>query len=210
MLATGYFPSLLFLYALIALAYLLTQKQMYRGHVLVKVLPILILCGLAIAYIPAPYTLWVLLALLFSAGGDVVLGLDSTQYFVVGLGLFLIAHLFYVVALAQNLAFTTISLLPLLLLLILMVGLVSQLYPQLGKLRVPVMLYIGVIAVMGIAATLHAPFSTLLVVGAIIFILSDATIAINKFLQPVPYRDFIVMATYYTAQLLLVLGFTIA
>lgn len=198
---------LLIAYTLFALSYLLTQKFVYTGHILVKAAPILILGAITAGHVVSPYTLWVLLALLFSAGGDVALGLDSERYFVIGLGLFLIAHLFYVVALAQSLAFTVISLLPLLLIAVLMVILVSKLYPQLGKLRLPVMLYISVIAAMGIAASFHAPFNILLVIGAIIFMLSDATIAINKFLQPVPQRDFVVMTTYYAAQLLLVLGF---
>lgn len=43
-------------------------------------------------------------------------------------------------------------------------------------------------------------------VGAVIFAISDGTIAINKFVFPVPYEHVIVMSTYYCAQLLIALS----
>jgi len=43
-------------------------------------------------------------------------------------------------------------------------------------------------------------------VGAVIFAISDGTIAINKFVFPVPFEHVIVMSTYYCAQLLIALS----
>ena len=40
-------------------------------------------------------------------------------------------------------------------------------------------------------------------VGALLFILSDTTLALNKFRAPVPQRDLIIMSTYYAAQFLI-------
>lgn len=42
--------------------------------------------------------------------------------------------------------------------------------------------------------------------GAVIFAISDGTIAVNKFLFPVPFEHVIVMSTYYCAQLLIALS----
>ncbi|KAK2728042.1 lysoplasmalogenase TMEM86A-like isoform X1 [Artemia franciscana] len=42
--------------------------------------------------------------------------------------------------------------------------------------------------------------------GSVLFLLSDAVLGVNKFLTPIPYGEFIVMMTYYGAQLCISLG----
>lgn len=42
--------------------------------------------------------------------------------------------------------------------------------------------------------------------GALLFILSDLTIALNKFCFPVPYSRALIMSTYYAAQMLIALS----
>ena len=193
-------------YAVVAILYLATPSTPFRGKAVVKATPILLLC-LLIASSSSPVMPWVVLALLFSAAGDVALEVDGERLFIVGLAFFLIAHLFYVVALMQNITFLPIALVPLILIGLIALLLTRRLLPKLGSLHIPVTLYISIIVAMGVAAALHSPFNVLIVVGAIVFMLSDATIAVHKFLQPVPRRDFVVMATYYAAQFLLVMGF---
>lgn len=148
--------------------------------------------------------LWLLTALLFSAAGDIALGLDSERYFVHGLGFFLIAHWVYVIVFSRLMEFTPQAFVPITLVIIFAIILVPRLLPALGKLRIPVLLYISSIVLMGVTAALHSPFSLMLSLGAIVFMVSDAVIAINKFIRPVPYRDFVVMLTYYLAQYLIV------
>lgn len=45
--------------------------------------------------------------------------------------------------------------------------------------------------------------SILFAVGAILFVFSDFTLAWNKFISPVPYRNYLVLVTYFLAQLLI-------
>lgn len=42
--------------------------------------------------------------------------------------------------------------------------------------------------------------------GALLFCISDFTIAVNKFSHPVPYSHTIIMSTYYAAQMLIALS----
>lgn len=198
-------PLYLILYLVLAIFYLLTQQRRLPAHFLFKAAPILLLA------------LWnggsnwlVVLALLFSAVGDIALALDGERFFVVGLGSFLIGHLFYIAAFWQNPALQPLSLLPMMVILLLGVVVTWQLWPRLGKLRLPVLLYILVSMGMGMSASLQRPFSWLAVLGAITFMLSDTGIAVDKFLRPFPHRDFWVMSSYYLAQLLITLGFVLA
>jgi uncharacterized membrane protein YhhN len=41
--------------------------------------------------------------------------------------------------------------------------------------------------------------SSLYALGALLFVISDFILAWNKFVEPVPYRDYLVLGTYYAA-----------
>ena len=45
--------------------------------------------------------------------------------------------------------------------------------------------------------------SSLFALGAVLFVFSDFIIAWNMFVEPVPYRNYLVLVTYYLAQWLL-------
>lgn len=192
---------LLPLFALTAAAYLLLlSRTPFKGDFVLKAFPIWCLVGyVALNGAGAAATLAVI-GLLFSSGGDIALSLDRKKFFVVGLSLFLVAHLFYLVAFSQGMATVTLNIW-VLLLLIFTLGLGSWLLPVLGKLRLPVLAYMVVITAMGVAAAIHPhPFPYLLP-GAILFILSDSLIAINKFRHPIPYAHHLIMFTYYLGQM---------
>lgn len=156
-------------------------------------------------------------ALVFSWAGDVLLMFP--HYFLPGLISFLIAHIFYILAFYENInsakekrgLFTNLLFaLPFLLFSSLLFNLLT---PGLGEMMIPVAVYTSVITVMGIASALRygtvSKESFLFVMlGAIIFISSDSTIAINKFMYAgeLPYARLIIMSTYMLAQLLIVLG----
>lgn len=195
------------IYFLLATVYIALQPRIYPGHFLLKAAPILLLAlavvlgqtysGIARGFL--------LTALLFSAAGDIFLALDTDgeAFFILGLGSFLIGHIFYTITFLQSIAFQSISLLPILFILALAVGLTIKIWPGLGSLRIPVLAYVLVSGVMGVSASLHAPLSWVLIAGAIIFMLSDSLIATQKFWRPIPYRDFLVMSTYYLAQFMI-------
>src|SRR5262249_47665044 len=86
--------------------------------------------------------------------------------------------------------------------------LLSQwLSPSLGAVAGPVMLYVCAITVMVVAALLAGFSKPWVYTGALLFLLSDSIIAVNKFKAPVPLRDYLVWATYYLGQYGIAIGF---
>ena len=70
-----------------------------------------------------------------------------------------------------------------------------------GLIRTGAGLYAVIISLMLLAAMLQR--SSLYALGALIFVFSDFILAWNKFLEPVPYRQYLVLVTYFLAQWLL-------
>ena len=80
-----------------------------------------------------------------------------------------------------------------------------------GGLVAPVMLYLTVILTMAmIAAARYKAEPTLenrtVLFGALFFVVSDSLLAVNGFIQPLPYSGFLVLGTYYSAQECILLG----
>ena len=80
--------------------------------------------------------------------------------------------------------------------------------PDLTPLWWPVVAYVFCLSLMGILAFLRSrsPRIDQVAIGAVLFILSDSAIAVDKFLQPVPAAIWIIMTTYVAAQYLIVTG----
>ncbi len=153
---------------------------------------------------------YVVLALIFSWAGDVFL--ISDDLFIAGLASFLGAHIFYIIAYHQTGAATG-ELRPLDVIKFVIVGavLVWVLYPGLGGMLIPVLVYALVLLSMGVwahkrrGATSASSF-VLVSTGVILFVVSDSLIAVNKFAFAVPAERILVMSTYISAQYLIVQG----
>ena len=153
---------------------------------------------------------YVMAALVFSWAGDVFL--ISSEWFIAGLVSFLIAHIFYIIA-YQKTGAASGELKPLDIIKFVVYGevLIWVIYPGLGDLLIPVLIYALVLLGMGVwahkrrGATSPASFQ-LVAIGAILFALSDGLIAINKFAFEVPYERILIMSIYMTAQYLIVQG----
>ncbi|MBN1178018.1 MAG: lysoplasmalogenase [Anaerolineae bacterium] len=164
------------------------------------------------AYHPI-YTIGVLIGLLFSLGGDVALMFHgSRKAFAVGLGLFLVAHVAYTLVFLRLGRFSAWDLLWAVVLGAVAVGFYTLIRSNLGAMRAPVIGYIAVITLMvsRSISTLASPtFSTaqgvMIVAGAVLFYISDAILALNRFGRPWRYHR-ISLAFYYSGQMLLALA----
>lgn len=152
--------------------------------------------------------IWLTVALLFSLMGDVFLLGSGQSYFIVGLGSFLIAQLCYVFIFKRKFDFKPLLLLPIGAYFGLFVF--GILWGQIeANLQIPVYVYMFAIMGMGITALMRQTGQKSylsVLVGAILFILSDSFIAINTFVHGIPLASFWVMCTYGLAQYFILSG----
>ncbi|MFN3760157.1 MAG: lysoplasmalogenase [Algoriphagus aquaeductus] len=159
----------------------------------------------------------ILAALIFSWIGDILLMWPSL--FVYGLGSFLMAQICYIIGfkIAQNTILRREEVnfiksffynLPIYIAAALVFYLVN---PNLGNLKIPVIAYILVIVSM--VATARDRFKKCspasfwqVFIGAVLFFVSDGIIAISRFFRDFPESGILIMGTYATAQLLIVMG----
>ena len=186
----------LWLFAASALAYLaLLPWPASAATVLLKVVPIACLFYAVLRGRGHRYRT-VALALVFCAAGDVSLALG---HFLPGLGAFLLGHLCYLAAFASRPRWTAAGLALLCMVGVGVVGMLSYLAPRLGDMALPVYVYILVILAMTTAAIIGRDNHRLVASGAVLFMLSDALIALNRFGEPITAAAYWIMATYYGA-----------
>lgn len=163
----------------------------------------------------SPLVRWLLAALFFSWAGDVLLMFqaNNSMFFLLGLSAFLLAHIFYIIVFSvirkqETVPFKTLLLLP--------VGayyggLITLLYPGLGDMRIPVIIYGLVISTMFLLA-LHMLYiknriaGKWMMAGALLFVLSDSILAINMFYKPFTGAGILIMVTYGLAQFGIITG----
>jgi uncharacterized membrane protein YhhN len=203
---------LLYVSAAASAVYLLTQRwQPFAGSALVKGCAVGALAVLALRWRRQRRDVGVLaLGLAFSTVGDVLLDLDP-RLFAFGLGAFLLAHLTYICLFTRNRA-TGLRPDPRRIAAVLGVLVYSAtlsvwIVPSVSTLAVPVILYICALTTMVSAAILARFRQPWVAVGAILFLISDSLLAIHKFKEPVPLRDFLVWTTYYFGQCGIALGY---
>ncbi len=212
----------LVLFGLAAVGELLTQLiELPTMHLITK--PALLLLLLGYYYFTVREqkgipSFMVILALVFSWGGDVLLMKSGELFFMLGLVSFLIAHVFYIFVFRQFRNDDETSSLqglqrirfafPILLY---GYGLVVILYSELGDRTAPVLIYALVLTLMVLNAlfrfgrTSSASFAYVFG-GAILFMISDSLLAVNKFLEPITLSGLWIMLTYISAQFFIVTG----
>jgi len=153
---------------------------------------------------------WYVIALEFSFFGDVLLLFSGELFFMGGLVSFLMAHfLFIKIVISRikevNFIKALISVLPFLAVFGL---LIFTLKDSLNEMLWPVVIYGLTIATFGAVSFLDflntkSKKSLLMLFGAVVFMISDSLLAINKFYSPAHILEVFVMITYVLAQYLI-------
>jgi uncharacterized membrane protein YhhN len=160
------------------------------------------------------YTLALLAGMALCFGGDMALMFmdESKKAFRIGLGLFLLGHVAYIVALTAFNGFQAADWMSGLVLAAAAAFVFVYLLPSLGDMKIPVLVYILIVSLMvnrALSAFAGTYFGStqalLLAAGALLFYVSDLILALHRFRFKWRYGR-INLAFYYAGQVLIALS----
>lgn len=201
---------LIFLTCLMLAAVFLTLFFLSMDHYLAGVFKMtastcFVVLSIAYGAVHSNYGLLILLGLIFSWWGDLFLISHSSLIFILGLFSFLFAHIAYCAAFITYGVELSHALYAFIGVMIPGLFILHWLYPYLGKMRLPVLLYILFITIM-VALASAATLSTgnlLIVIGAFLFLCSDIFVARDRFVTEEKINHLLGLPLYYSAQLFL-------
>jgi len=153
--------------------------------------------------------------IVFSLAGDTILLFPTKSAFLVGLGIFLLAHLAYIVGfvgVAGGALFAAPALVAAALVLTASAFLLRRLWPGVASIRVPLVAYAIALSAMVTtavaAATAGGPqaLSPAAAVGAALFFVGDASLALDHFHKRIRYAPLLTLGVYWLGQLGIALG----
>lgn len=151
----------------------------------------------------ATYRNWICAGLLLSTCGDAALMYSGERAFMAGLGSFLVAHLLFIVGFAAD---TPLMLPPAWTLAVLVPALLffGWLLPRTGPLWPAVTVYGAVLAAMALVAATRATVvphmgALLASIGSVVFLLSDASLAVCQFQGAYRRAQTLILSTYWIA-----------
>lgn len=159
-----------------------------------------------------------MMALMGSFAGDLLLAFDGAQFFLWGMLGFMVTHIcnsiYFYSMYPWQITKSKVALLALLFLSITCSIVIFIIKDNAGAFLIPIIVYMLLIGFMAILASNlsaspifnHAAVQYF-IPGAILFVMSDGLLAINKFNLQDPSLDIFVMLTYGLAQLYLVMGY---
>jgi uncharacterized membrane protein YhhN len=158
---------------------------------------------------------WIFLALFFSWAGDIFLLFEERgpNFFLLGLSAFLVAQVFYIVFFhnIRMREYIRGNALLLLLVIVYYSVLINVLAPYLGNMKLPVRIY-GVVLSFMVMLAMHTMLgknkkaALWMTMGAILFVVSDSLLGVNKFFSGFNNAGVVIMLTYGLAQLFITEG----
>jgi uncharacterized membrane protein YhhN len=191
----------------------LTVRAYYKGprllYLVFRPLTMAVIIGLVVEAgksAPPAYRIAIGAGLVASLIGDLFM-MPRRKQFTAGLVAFLVAQVFYALAFLSGIK-TRFAPVPALALLVYGAALFAILYPGLKRLRAPVIVYILAISAMVLAAVeryliVGSPAALAAGAGAVLFLISDSVLAVDRFVKPFRAAQGVILSTYFAAQALI-------
>lgn len=158
------------------------------------------------------------LGIAFSLAGDVALLLPARNAFLLGLAIFLGAHIAYIsafVGVAGRDVLSPPAAVAALVVAMVTVWLLRRLWPRVEGVRAPLVLYgcaLGTMVVTAVAAVSSSggELPAAVALGAAMFYVGDASLALDRFDKPIKYAPLLTLGVYWLGQLAIALGARVA
>jgi uncharacterized membrane protein YhhN len=156
--------------------------------------------------------------LFFGLLGDICLMFDeqNSTFFTYGLVFFLLGHLSYISAFYLDYKMNTTvyknkTKSAAIVMGIFSIAFYAALWSYLGDLKIPVAIYTLIISTMVVMAVnrfgrVNSLSFRIIFIGAMLFVISDSALAVDRFIYSFPLSGMLIMATYMAAQYLITMG----
>lgn len=181
----------------------------YNFSSVLKSIPLLSLIFLVFRHLKESNRVLLIAGLLLGMTGDILLDINRETNFMFALIVYLLGHLLYIAVFHKRIQYNKTYLIPVIVVLIstMVIGYFLRNIPN--NLLIPVIIYLVVIALMVVSSFMINNGNWLIWSGALIFMISDTVIAVNKFLIPIPKSTFFNIGLYYLGQIFLITGLLI-
>ncbi len=154
-----------------------------------------------------------LYTLAFLMMGDIAfLEFEDPLFFLIGFGIFGLANFCYFMVFRTKMTFDLDRVIPFMVVtLFYVLTILYFMYEGLGKLFLPVLIYMALVLNMIQAAYLRNKKANkrsfvLVFLGSVLFVLSESMIGLSKFYQPLPYEDVFIMLFYGLGHFFIIQG----
>ncbi|MGD9899383.1 MAG: lysoplasmalogenase [Calditrichaceae bacterium] len=182
------------------------RQKIYQTYIFkpLTIVLIILIAFIQTAEVSSVYRYLIIAGLFFALAGDIFLMLPSDR-FLSGLSCFLVTHVFYILAFISGSSFPVgyIYLIPGL---VLSAVFLKILLPHAGSKTVPVIIYSLILVFLlwqaaGRMDEIFSYSSIIALIGTILFVFSDVILAYNRIVKKFRSAQFIILSTYYLAQL---------
>ena len=175
----------------------------YPGHPIIKAIPLLVLSVTAWRRLVPPLRVPFAIALLASAVGDCLLGIDRSAFLKPALFSFLVTQMLYAWLFWRERDDPLSGRGLMVVELIALFGLYFLIIPAVPEgMIIPVIVYSTALLAMATGAA-GSSIGRLLPLGGALFFVADNLIAVNQFVWPFPHSTRIIVTLYMTAQLMI-------
>ena len=217
MTAARVFYFLFFICAVADVYFILSNFSELRYFTKPVLMPLLMLAYFFESRPVSHFGRLLLAGLFFSWLGDVFLMFEylNQVYFILGLVCFLTTHILYIRYFtnihSQQVSFFKKRPVMFIAVAAYSAELVYLMWPGLGALKIPVIIYASIISIMLVCALwlyqkISDRISLLFILGAFLFVASDSMLAVDKFRHSFQYAGVLIMITYVLAQYLITKG----
>ena len=204
-------------YAVLGVLLFIEVKDDEKGRYLCMILLMPILLIYYFSSVPLETINWlIVIGLICGYAGDIFLMFKKRDdFFIFGLGSFLLGHIFYIIgfllSIVNIMAFPAWGIILFIPEILILAFALLKIKGKMDDMTIPTLVYVGVIGTMGICSILRlAQFDGLgflfVYLGAIFFMVSDGLIAINKFDKEIKHGEVIIKLTYGLAQFFIARG----